>query len=59
MKGATIAATTFTWYEQRLVRLIDKRKKEKQEFVIESTETLKFTTCSIITRKRIRKHKRR
>ena len=56
-KRASVAVFRFTGYEERLIERIDKDSARRREFVIKTTKALRFTTCSIITRKR--GHKRR
>lgn len=51
-KRTSAAVFTFTKYEERLIERIDKDSARRREFVLRTTEALKFTTCSIITRKR-------
>jgi hypothetical protein len=58
-KGASTATITFTRYEEHLIRRIDRNSARKREFIIRITEALRFTTCSIITRKRKHIHKQR
>ena len=58
-KGASTAVITFTRYEEHLMRRIDRNSARRREFVIRTTEALRFTTCSIITRKRKQVHKKR
>ena len=58
-KGASTAVITFARYEERLIRRIDRNSARRREFVIKTTEALRFTTCSIITRKRKHVHKQR
>ena len=58
-KGASTATITFTRYEERLIRRIDRNSTKRREFVIRTTEALRFTVCSIITRKRKHVHKQK
>ena len=51
-RGATPSLLVFTQHEERLIVRIDQNSARRREFVIKSTEALKFTVCSIITRKR-------
>jgi hypothetical protein len=58
-KGAIVAVTTFTRYEEYLIKQIDQNSDRRREFVIKTTEALRFTTCSTITRKRKQVHRKR
>jgi hypothetical protein len=58
-KGASAAVFTFTRYEERLVERIDRDSAKRQEFVIMTTKALKLTSCSLITRGRKQKRKKR
>jgi hypothetical protein len=57
-KGASVAVFRFTGYEGHLIERIDRDSVRKRELVIKTTEALRLTTCSIITRKRRRKCKK-
>jgi hypothetical protein len=58
-RGATIAILTFTRQEEHLIERIDRNSARRREFVSKTTEALRFTTCSIIARKRKHKPKQR
>ena len=58
-KGASAAVLTFTRYEERLVERIDKNSVRRREFVVRTTKALRFTACSLITRGRRQKRKKR
>jgi hypothetical protein len=58
-KGASTAVFTFMRHEERLIRRIDRNSARRQGFAIRTTEALKLTVCSIITRKRRYVHKQR
>ena len=58
-KGETTLVTTFTkYYEEHLITQIDNNTKQ-EEITIKFTKTVKLSTCSLITRERKQKHKRK
>jgi len=51
-KGASTAVVGFIRYEERMIGRIDRDSAKRRGFLIKSTKALRFTVCSIITRKR-------